>query len=208
MGLGCADRRLGVVLQKNAAQSLKYHGLLPLRTTSSVRSSRAMRRSYAASVAASSHSSVWVDSRRRWPLWLRYSIHQMLLPTRLNTYLTIMRLLALPILHLLFELRAEAKSNSDFSSLDVATHHAEVGNLLSLNPKIHRLRTDAKENRSFPHTDGQFVSDCRKWRVDCRAFMRSSWQSARRCAQLLRKWRRPLRDVSVAGTRRIKLALA
>jgi hypothetical protein len=38
-----------------------------------------------------------------------------------------------------------------------------MGNLLSLNPKIHRLRADAKEDRSFPHTDGQFVDDDGWW---------------------------------------------
>ena len=90
----------------------------------------------------------------------------MLLPTRLNTT-TIM--LYWPCQFSTSCLNCARKDiQLRFQEPDVATHHAEVGNLLSLNPKIHRLRADAKENRSFPHTDGQFVSDCRKWRVDCR----------------------------------------
>jgi hypothetical protein len=34
-----------------------------------------------------------------------------------------------------------------FQKPDVATHHVEMGNLLPLNPNIHRLRADAKEDR-------------------------------------------------------------
>jgi hypothetical protein len=46
-----------------------------------------------------------------------------------------------------------------FQKPDVATHHAEVGNLLSLNPKIHRLRADAKEDRCLPNSQRDFVSN-------------------------------------------------
>jgi len=46
-----------------------------------------------------------------------------------------------------------------FQKPDVATHHAEVGNLLSLNPKIHRLRADAKEDRCLPNSQWDFVSN-------------------------------------------------
>jgi hypothetical protein len=39
-----------------------------------------------------------------------------------------------------------------------------MGNLLSLNPKIHRLRADAKKNGGFSHADRQFVGGA-EWRV-------------------------------------------
>jgi hypothetical protein len=40
---------------------------------------------------------------------------------------------------------------------DVATHHAEVGNLLSLYPKIRRLSADSKEDRSLPNRQRDFI---------------------------------------------------
>ena len=42
-----------------------------------------------------------------------------------------------------------------------------MGNLLSLYPKIHRLRADAKENCGFAHADGYFVDRSGKRYVDC-----------------------------------------
>jgi hypothetical protein len=83
---------------------------------------------------------------------------------------------------------ARKGSKSDFKNPDVAAHHAEMGNLLSLNPKIHRLRADAKENRSFPHTDGQFTHDGDGRRFDCRfheILVAPVWRP-----QILRKWER------------------
>jgi hypothetical protein len=61
-----------------------------------------------------------------------------------------MLLLVLPTLHLLFELRAEGLQLRS-QKPDIAAHHAERGNLLSLNPKIHRLRADAKEYGGVAH---------------------------------------------------------
>ena len=43
-----------------------------------------------------------------------------------------------------------------FEEPDVATPYAEMGNLLSLDPKIHSLRADAKKLRRF----GGRVIDC------------------------------------------------
>ena len=57
-----------------------------------------------------------------------------------------MLLLGLAIPNLLFELSAEGLQLR-FQEPDVAAHHAEMGNLLSLNPKIHRLRADAQVKR-------------------------------------------------------------
>jgi hypothetical protein len=45
--------------------------------------------------------------------------------------------------HLLFECGAEGLKIR-LKESDVAAHHAEMGNLLSLNPKIHRLAADAQ----------------------------------------------------------------
>jgi hypothetical protein len=50
----------------------------------------------------------------------------------------------LGILHLLFEGRAEC-FEIRYQKPDVATHYAEMGNLLSLDPKIHSLRTHTKK---------------------------------------------------------------
>ena len=43
-----------------------------------------------------------------------------------------------------------------FQKPDVATHHAEMGNLLSLYPKIHRLPADTKETGGVPDRQGEF----------------------------------------------------
>src|SRR5262249_52534507 len=58
--------------------------------------------------------------------------------------------IGLLILHLLFERRGEC-FEIRFQEPDVSTDYAEMGNLHSLNPKIHSLRTDAKIERSFLH---------------------------------------------------------
>jgi hypothetical protein len=57
-------------------------------------------------------------------------------------------------LHLLFKRSAEG-SEIRFEKPNVSTHYAEMGNLLSLNPKIHSLGADAKIGGSFPnHSEG------------------------------------------------------
>jgi len=71
----------------------------------------------------------------------RYRIHQTFDPSRL--YKPPSSLLGLAIPNLLFELSAEGL-RLRFQKPDVAAHHAEMGNLLSLNPKIHRLRAHPK----------------------------------------------------------------
>jgi hypothetical protein len=53
-------------------------------------------------------------------------------------------LLGLGNSHLLFESCAEGLEIR-FEEPDVAAHHAEMGNLLSLYPKIHGLRADAQK---------------------------------------------------------------
>jgi len=63
--------------------------------------------------------------------------------------------LGLAILHLLFELRVESLQIR-FQKSNVATHHAEVRNLLSLYPKIHCLGAYTKEVRGV--LDGQWRS--------------------------------------------------
>src|SRR3989442_4352828 len=50
------------------------------------------------------------------------------------------------ILHLLLEAAAEGLEIR-FQKPDVAAHHAEMRDLLSLDPKIHGLRADTKEAR-------------------------------------------------------------
>jgi len=40
-----------------------------------------------------------------------------------------------------------------------------MGNLLSLNPKIHRLRADAKEHRRLPNSQRDFVNKQRQRRI-------------------------------------------
>src|ERR1700733_13269621 len=59
----------------------------------------------------------------------------------------------LGILHLLFERRAKC-FEIRFKEPDVATHYAEMGNLLPLDPKIHSLRTHSKKIGSFWHGPG------------------------------------------------------
>jgi hypothetical protein len=63
----------------------------------------------------------------------------------------------LPILHLLFELRAE-RLQVRFQKSDVATHHAEMGNLLSLNPKIHCLDADAEVGGRLSNVKGKLFA--------------------------------------------------
>jgi hypothetical protein len=41
-----------------------------------------------------------------------------------------------------------------FQKPDVSAHHAEMGNLLSLDPKIHGLGTDTKEARGLANGHG------------------------------------------------------
>jgi len=60
--------------------------------------------------------------------------------------------MGLLILHLLFERRAEG-FEIRLEKPDVATHHAEMGNLPSLDPKIHSLRADAKIARCFSNRE-------------------------------------------------------
>jgi hypothetical protein len=76
-------------------------------------------------------------------------------------------LLGLANSHLLFELSAEGLQLR-FQEPDVATHYAEMGDLLSLNPKTDRLRADAKKNCGFAHADRQFVDGRAGWRIDRR----------------------------------------
>ena len=59
-------------------------------------------------------------------------------------------LLGLGISHLIFESCAEWLEIR-FEESDISAHHAEMGNLLSLYPKIHGLRADAEEDRCLSH---------------------------------------------------------
>ena len=52
------------------------------------------------------------------------------------------------ILHVLFELRAECLQIR-FQEPNITTHHAEVGNLLTLHPKIYRLSAHTEEVRGL-----------------------------------------------------------
>ena len=79
-------------------------------------------------------------------------------------------LLGLAKSHLLFESCSEGLKIR-FQKPDVAAHHAEMGNLLSLNPKIHRLRADSEERRGGTDSERKFVPD---------------WVGQRCCAQRLR----------------------
>jgi hypothetical protein len=65
-------------------------------------------------------------------------------------------LLGLAIPHLVFELRAE-ELQIRFQEPDVAAHYAEMGNLLSLYPKIHRLAADTQEDRGVSDAEGEFL---------------------------------------------------
>ena len=64
------------------------------------------------------------------------------------------RSLVVPIHHLLFELCAEGLQLR-LQKSDVAAHHAEMGNLLSLNPKIHGLDADTQVHSGFDPTDSK-----------------------------------------------------
>src|SRR5690348_8639921 len=105
----------------------------PRRNAGSALTSRACNRSLS-SLCASSQSSVNVDSRWRTPSLSRYRIHQSFESSRLNK--TPSCLLGLAISHLMSELGAEGLEIR-LEKSDVAAHHAEMGNLLSLYPKIH-----------------------------------------------------------------------
>src|SRR5438552_17913960 len=82
------------------------------------------------------------------PSLSRYRIHKNLVPFRRNT--TPSFSIGLAILHLLFERSAE-RCEIRFEKPDISTHYAEMGNLLSLDPKIHSLRTNAKILRRSSH---------------------------------------------------------
>ena len=86
--------------------------------------------------------------------------------------------------HLLLECCAKGLKIR-FQKPDIAAHHAEMGNLLSLNPKIHRLRADAKEDRGLAHADGQLVGDGSEGHFDCRIHEFSRTANS---AHLLREW--------------------
>src|SRR6266403_3403342 len=86
------------------------------------------------------------------PSLSRYRIHKNLVPSRRNT--TPSFSIGLAIRHLLFEGRAEC-FEFRFEEPDVSTHYAEMGNLLSLDPKIHSLGAHAKEFGGL--TNGQRI---------------------------------------------------
>src|SRR4051812_46998856 len=90
---------------------------------------------------ASFQSSVPVASLWRCPFLSRYCIHQTADSVRLNKPPSCF--IGRAISHLLFESCAEGLKIR-FEEPNIAAHHAEMGNLLSLNPKIHRLRADAE----------------------------------------------------------------
>jgi len=69
---------------------------------------------------------------------------------------------ALGILHLLFERSAEC-FEIRFEEPDVATHYAEMGNLLPLDPKIHGLRAHSKKIGSFWYRPGLLVDVLGVW---------------------------------------------
>src|SRR5215831_7494479 len=67
-------------------------------------------------------------------------------------------LLGLANSHLLFERCAEGLQIR-FEESNVSAHHAEMGNLLSLYPKIHCLDADAKVHRSVANRQGEFLTN-------------------------------------------------
>src|ERR1700719_4254462 len=79
----------------------------------------------------------------------------------LRRYTTPSCLLGLAISHLLFESCAE-RLQLRSQKPDIAAHHAEMGNLLSLNPKIHRLRAHAKVGRSGADGERKVVNYVRR----------------------------------------------
>ena len=69
-------------------------------------------------------------------------------------------LLGLANSHLLLECCAEGLEIR-FEESDVSAHHAEMGNLLSLNPKIHCLDADAQVRSGFADRERKlFGSEC------------------------------------------------
>ena len=60
--------------------------------------------------------------------------------------------------HVLSEICAEG-FEVRFEESNISTHHAEVRNLLSLNPEIDRLRADSKEQSCFANRQRDFVYD-------------------------------------------------
>src|SRR3989304_645513 len=64
-------------------------------------------------------------------------------------------LLGLAILHLPLEAWAEGRQIR-FQEPDISPHHAEMGNPLSLHPKIYGLRADAKVYGSISNGHGEF----------------------------------------------------
>ena len=51
-----------------------------------------------------------------------------------------------------------------FEESNVSAHHAEMGNLLSLNPKIHRLDADTQVDRSLTDCERKFFRSARNSR--------------------------------------------
>ena len=69
-------------------------------------------------------------------------------------------LLGLAKSHLLLKRCAEGLEIR-FQKPDIAAHHAEMWNLLSLIPKIHRLRAHAKVGCSGANSEREFVNRIR-----------------------------------------------
>src|SRR6266436_7138021 len=93
------------------------------------------------------------------PSLSRYRIHKNLVPSRRNT--TPSFSIGLAIRHLLFEGRAEC-FEFRFEESDVTTHYAEMGNLLSLDPKIHSLWAHAKISCGFPNCERAIIAEYRQ----------------------------------------------
>ena len=70
-------------------------------------------------------------------------------------------LLGLANSHLLFECCAEGLEIR-FEEPDVAAHHAEMGNLLSLYPKIHCLDADTQVHGGFANCERKFPGEERQ----------------------------------------------
>src|SRR4051794_32816029 len=66
-------------------------------------------------------------------------------------------LLGLANSHLLLESCAEGLQIR-LEESNVSAHHAEMGNLLSLNPKIHRLDADAQVHGGFANCQRKFFT--------------------------------------------------
>jgi hypothetical protein len=67
----------------------------------------------------------------------------------------------LTILHLLFELRAEG-IEIQLEKSNITAHHAEMGNLLSLYPKIHCLDADTQVHSGLADRQRKFVGQKRE----------------------------------------------